>query len=268
VIVCAVAGVEEARHPAAVAHELAERLRDDLVLVHVVVPGPPLPRGGGLDIGPYEAVDPARLQTAAASILDTIAEQLDLESAHRRPIVGDPATAVLGVAAEVDADLIVVGSRRHGSFVSALLGSVSREIADATDRPVVVVPAAGVLPHLTPVRCVVCGADGSPESRRAVPVARDLAERLQARLVLVRADASPAAGLHALEQVAEAEGLPPDTGLVVRSGSPAGVLQEVAAQEEAALIVVGRRGGLLKDLLRGSVSAELQAHAHRAVVLA
>lgn len=268
VIVCAVAGVEEAEYPVAVARELAERLEDELVLVHVAVPPPPLPRSGALGVDPRQAVEPARLETAARSVLDTIAARLHLEAVRRRPLVGDPATAVLDVAEELDADLIVVGSRRHGRFVTALLGSVSREIADATDRPVVVVPTARDHAHLIPVRCVVCGVDGSPESRRALLAARDLAERLRAKLVLASAQVSVGEGLHLLGQLAQAEDLPSNTGLRVRFGSPAEVLEHVAAEEDAALVVVGRRGGLLKDLLRGSVSATLHAYAHRILVLA
>lgn len=266
-IVCAVAGLEQAEHPVTVARELAERLRDELVLVHVAIPSPPI-WDGGLHAGPYPPVEPSHLAAAADSVLDSVVEQLNLEEVTRRTLVGDPATAVVSVADELDADLIVVGSSRHGPFVSALLGSVSRAIADATERPVVVVPSTGPRPHVTPVRCVVCGVDGSMESQRAIRAARDLADRLQARLVLAAAQVSLEEGQRLLQRLIEAEGLPPDTGLSVRFGSPADVLRQVACDEDAALIVVGRSGGLLSDLLHGSVSAALYAHADRIVVLA
>jgi nucleotide-binding universal stress UspA family protein len=277
-ILCAVAGVEEAERPVAVARELAERLADEVVLVHVVVPPPPVPRGGGFPPGPYEPVELTSFERTGGAILRAIAERTALEAARRRPLVGDPATAVVSLAEEMDADLIVVGARRRGLFVSALLGSVSREIADATDRPVVVVPSAGRLAHLTPVRCVVCGVDGGPESRRAVRVANDLAARLQVGLVLAYAEATPALrGVpplpldeisEFLRDVVASEGLPAETQLRSRYGSAADVLEDVAEEEGAGLIVVGRRGGLLKDMFRGSVSAGLHAHAHRVVVLA
>lgn len=266
-LVCAVAGVEQAEHPVTVARELAERLRDELVLVHVAVQPPPT-WGRGLQAGAYQPVEPSRLVAAADSVLDRVAEQLDLEDVPRRALVGDPATAVVAVAEELDADLIVVGSSRRGPFVSALLGSVSRAIADATERPVVVVPSTGQRPHVTPVRCVVCGVDGSTESRRAIRAARDLADRLQAKLVLAAAQVSLEEGQRLLQRLIEAEDLPPDTGLSVRFGSPADVLRQVACDEHAALIVVGRSGGLLSDLLHGSVSAALYAHADQIVVLA
>jgi nucleotide-binding universal stress UspA family protein len=46
---------------------------------------------------------------------------------------------VLDVAEEVDAELIAVGSNRHGAIGTALLGSVSTELLRRARRPVLVV---------------------------------------------------------------------------------------------------------------------------------
>lgn len=51
---------------------------------------------------------------------------------------GSPADAILNVAAARGADLIVVGSRGLGRVVGTLLGSVSREVVNRADRPVLV----------------------------------------------------------------------------------------------------------------------------------
>ena len=50
---------------------------------------------------------------------------------------GNPADAIIEVAHEVGADVVVVGSRGHGGFVGLLLGSVSRRVVDHAGRVVI-----------------------------------------------------------------------------------------------------------------------------------
>ena len=52
---------------------------------------------------------------------------------------GEPAAAICAAAEQLDADLVVVGSRGRGSVSAALLGSVSRDIVTRASRPVLVV---------------------------------------------------------------------------------------------------------------------------------
>jgi nucleotide-binding universal stress UspA family protein len=53
--------------------------------------------------------------------------------------VGDAAETVLAVADDVDADAIAVDRRDRGTVEQALFGSVSSEIIENAERPVVVV---------------------------------------------------------------------------------------------------------------------------------
>ena len=58
---------------------------------------------------------------------------------------GNPVVVLLSVADEVDADLLVVGSRGLGGFPQLLLGSTSTQVAQHADRPVVIVPSGNRL---------------------------------------------------------------------------------------------------------------------------
>jgi nucleotide-binding universal stress UspA family protein len=67
-----------------------------------------------------------------------LAEQAGV-TAHQRLLQGDPADEIVAYADVIDADLIVVGSRGHGTVASTLLGSVSRGVLREARRPVLVV---------------------------------------------------------------------------------------------------------------------------------
>jgi len=54
---------------------------------------------------------------------------------------GNPVQVLLAIADDVDADVIVVGSRGFGGFPSLLLGSTSTQLAQHSHRPVLIVPA-------------------------------------------------------------------------------------------------------------------------------
>jgi nucleotide-binding universal stress UspA family protein len=52
---------------------------------------------------------------------------------------GRPADEIVAYADSIDADLIVVGSRGHGTLTNALIGSVSRGVLRESRRPVLIV---------------------------------------------------------------------------------------------------------------------------------
>lgn len=60
-------------------------------------------------------------------------------SAQFDVVVGHPAEQIIYKSDEIKADLIVVGDRGRSKFARLLLGSVSKQVVQYADRPVLVV---------------------------------------------------------------------------------------------------------------------------------
>ena len=88
-----------------------------------------------------ETVDTAKIM--ATLLNDTVeavaTTAIATDAVVRRVIQGHPVQVLLDMAE--GADLLVVGSRGHGSFAGLLLGSVSQHCVQHAPSPVVVVPA-------------------------------------------------------------------------------------------------------------------------------
>jgi nucleotide-binding universal stress UspA family protein len=79
-------------------------------------------------------------ELAAKTLAEAISMAADPASRVRvRPMVGEGNAAQVLLDASAGADLLVVGSRGHGGFASALLGSVSLHCTHHARYPVVVV---------------------------------------------------------------------------------------------------------------------------------
>ena len=203
--------------------------------------------------------------------------------------------AILSAAAELEAEVVVCGSRGQGAVGRVVLGSTSSSVLHHADRPVLVVPES----ETPPAGPSLIGYDGSPAARRAVAeTARLLPER---PAVVVHAWESPlrhsAAGralagaplaelremsadleswLREAAEATAAEGaeLARDGGLdaaaePVESGTSVWrALTATAERHDAAVVVVGAQGrGRASSVLLGSVSAGLVHHAERPVLV-
>jgi nucleotide-binding universal stress UspA family protein len=94
--------------------------------------------GYGMAVAGLEASD--YRQIAEKIIADAIGSTLDPASGVRvRPSVVEGHSARVLLDASAGADLLVVGSRGHGGFTEALLGSVSQHCVQHASCPVVVI---------------------------------------------------------------------------------------------------------------------------------
>jgi nucleotide-binding universal stress UspA family protein len=125
--------------------ELAAEHQAELIFVHVVpeldlIPATVFSIGGAFPHEP-STEDRALLEDAAA-----VAEAHGVLCTTAL-LRGETVDEIVAYADSHDVDLIVVGSRGHGTISTALLGSVSRGILQESMRPVLVVRAGASVPH-------------------------------------------------------------------------------------------------------------------------
>lgn len=143
-IVIATDGSESAAEAVKFGLELAAEQDAEPIFVHVIPGIDVLPPAGFAVVMapsvPHAVTEEDRLPLDEAV---QIAAEQGIE-ARTELLVGHPAAEIVTYADTVDADLIVIGSRGHGTLASALLGSVSRGVLHDSRRPVLVVRDARV----------------------------------------------------------------------------------------------------------------------------
>jgi len=187
---------------------------------------------------------------------------------------GSPGRALHLAAKRHQGDLIVVGSAHRGVMGRVFAGDVTTGTLHGAECPVIVTPR-GYAQHGTDLRTIGVGFDGSPESRAATELARDLATAAGARLTVIRVVEPPAPGGPALgydadwaqraqerreEIQAELDAVAAELGDVASGelvvGDPPTEL--AYAGNELDLLVTGSRGyGPVRRLMLGSTSAKL-----------
>jgi nucleotide-binding universal stress UspA family protein len=120
--------------------ELAVAPGAELVFAHVISVLDFVPQMDGVEIEPERIPraenDPVLCDAVARANGHGITTKTEL-------LIGYPPKQILRLARDIDADLIVVGSRGLGPIKSAILGSTSREVLSRADRPVLVVRETG-----------------------------------------------------------------------------------------------------------------------------
>ena len=108
----------------------------DVITVHL-----PVPRVGGIhrvvseaQIDSYYAEECARAVESASRILDAAGVRYNVHTA-----IGQPAQAIVERARQLGSDLIVLGTRGHGTVGTIVLGSVARDVVQHSPVPVTLV---------------------------------------------------------------------------------------------------------------------------------
>jgi nucleotide-binding universal stress UspA family protein len=233
----------------------------------------------------------AELRIVAQKTVDEARERLSRPGLTVDGIVlhGRPATAIVEKAHQMHADLVVIGSRGHGTIESMLLGSVSAEVVDHAPAPVLVARGRRV-------KDVVLGWDGSSLATRAAdlvltwpifagsnvhvvsvaavdnPWWAGFPEAGSPELMPMYIEAENAVRRQHDDLAREMAGQLRRAGLTAegerRDGDAATQILAAASVSKADLIVMGTHGRTgLKRLLLGSVARNVLLHANCSVLV-
>lgn len=134
---------------------------------------------------------------------DLVENELDRSGIKAHAVAladGSPARALHKAAKWHDSDLIVVGSDNHGPLGRVVAGDVTLGTLHGAECPVVVAPRRSS-ERAEAIRTIGVGYDGSPESRAATLLARDLAVAAGARLRVISVLQPPAPGGQQLDDL-------------------------------------------------------------------
>jgi nucleotide-binding universal stress UspA family protein len=292
-ILLATDGSEEAASARGAAVELTEKLGSKLEVVYV---GDSVPRIG--DMGPVY-LDPSveetvqqRLDEESRKLLDEQVKEVEARGgtvAGSHLGTGNQADSIVRLAEELDAGLVIMGSRGHGGIKRALMGSVADGVTRHAHCPVLVVRGDGREP-LFPAR-ILLAIDGSDESREATKTAEGLASGTGSELYVVHAGPTaqlPYTSPYLAENVesyfeqskkearefleSRVEEIRGEVDVTVhanlRPGDPAKEIVELSDEIDAGLVVIGSRGlGGMQRALMGGVSDTVVRHAHCPVLV-
>ncbi|MHB1570142.1 MAG: universal stress protein [Solirubrobacteraceae bacterium] len=257
-----VAGIDE-RYDGADAIALARTLLapdGELTLAHVAVG----------TAHAYRDADPRAVASDrehARELLEQAAERAHLHPRLRWRSSESVGRGLHELCEAVGADLLVVGSSRHGLLGRVLLGDDTRDSLDGAPCAVAIAPA-GYANETVAMREIGVGYDGSPESEHALQIARSLAAQTGAKVsafqvvslaastlgpgALPLSDAVDPLVEQARERIAALGEVEPHAAY----GRPSEELAIYSASLD--LLIVGSRGyGPLGRLLHGSTSRAL-----------
>jgi len=202
-ILCPVDFSDPSRRALHYAAALAAREGARLHVLYVVPAPMPLPVPILMLAARATIIDAA---TSAAEALDAFVAQAELPQVPVTMVrEGPPVDAILACAAEIAADLIVLGSHGRDGLGHLLFGSTAERVLHKAPCPTLIVPLHAAEPASVGgvrFRRLVCAVDFSPASTRALGLALSMAQDHGAELTV----------MHVVEAVSEDEldgALPP-----------------------------------------------------------
>lgn len=141
-ILIATDGSDAARHAVELGVELAKHEGAAIAFVHVV-PLTYLVSMNGFGLAGHVPYEPTASDEAVLDDAIAVADRQGVPAISKL-LRGDAVAEIIAYADVVGVDLIVVGSRGHGTIGSVLLGSVSRGVLTHSERPVMIVRAVPV----------------------------------------------------------------------------------------------------------------------------
>ncbi len=224
----------------------------------------------------------------AEAKIDQLLEKLGITASKVNKIVkeGDPKTSVLSAATEINADLIIMGSRGLGKLQSILSNSVSQYVFQLTDRSMLLVKDDI---YIKRIKRVMVAMDKSPAAQYALDLAIFLFQGYpDAELYLTRVnpDLSPNISFSKEEMesnpvlapaVAKVKRMGLNYRCLVTGGRPAQQIRALAEDNNIDFLIIGspeRRPSIAKNLpdldrlLGSSLSDYLRVKAECPVLLA
>jgi nucleotide-binding universal stress UspA family protein len=234
--------------------------------------------GGSLHIVQAAAATGVAAESALAARASRVAPGCD---ASATVMVGSAPEAIATAAANVRADVIVLGPHRGGGGGDRSLGATAGRVVRESSVPCLIVPA----PMRLPLHSILVPIDLSEAARGALAVAlawssalrrpgAEGGDRTRLTVLHVVGARDDPAGIEALR--AEVEGVRSSTASFVgvaveeveeRSDDVAGGIDRVAERTGAGLVVMGTRGGGGGAEPLGSVSSAVVRPATRPVLL-
>jgi nucleotide-binding universal stress UspA family protein len=239
---------EQARDALALGRQLGDAAGADLVVAGVF-PWDPIWRSASSSFRDADIAFAAKIEDAARRV-----------GAEPEAVPGSsPAHGLHDLAEEIGADLILVGSARHGRIGRIVAGTTGMSLLHGSPCAVGIAPRGHRSRVREGIRRVAVGFDGSLEAGQALMAATGLAAATGATLNLMSVAGAPRER-EMRDWLAEASHAVPD-GIEVEAtlvrGDPVEELTSAGEAPGTVMVVGSRAYGPLRRVLLGSVAAHL-----------